>query len=290
MSKLIRSARAKRRLAISLGDFNMIPSSLAYQLISTHGPAIDTWKVIHPFSSLGSTLDEPERARGVPMPTAHVNLTENGATCDSVLNTWRWDENLKKSLKRGELVEVDPSTEDPNAKRLDYIFLGGSVEGWRVTATSVGMVERHPNLKVSLSDHFSVEVTIERSKSDTKLQERLTLDDEEYLPLETYDAILRLIDHYIERERQQRRYRLGHLGFGFGMFIACLISVWWSPRNFVSFILMLVSSLALTAGVIDGLIGGLFMSSELRSLKEFRWEMENVKLLSTIEFDDLKHK
>jgi sphingomyelin phosphodiesterase 2 len=268
----------------------MIPSSLAHQLISTHGPAVDTWKVLHPFSSLGSTLDEPERARGVPMPTAHVSLTENGATCDSVLNTWRWDEHLRASLKRGHQVEIDPSSEDARAKRLDYIFLGGNVKDWRVTAANVGMVERHPDLKVSLSDHFSVEVTMERSKSDSTLQDRLTLEDDDYLPLETYDAILRLINQYIEREKLQRRYRLGHFGISLGIFIVCLVSIWWSPRNFVSFILMLVSSLGLSSGVVDGLIGGLFMSWELRTLKEFRWEMENVKMLSTTEFDDVKHK
>jgi sphingomyelin phosphodiesterase 2 len=268
----------------------MIPSSLAHQLISTHGPAIDTWKVLHPFASLGSTLDEPERVRAVPMPTAQVNLTENGATCDSVLNTWRWDKPLRKALKKGEHVEVDLSTEDPRAKRLDYIFLGGKVEDWIVTSANVGMVERHPDLRVSLSDHFSVEITIVRSKSDTALQQGLSVEDDDYLATETYDAILEITDQYIERERQQRRYRLSHFGFSLGISIACLVSIWWSPRNFVSFILMLVSTLELSVGVIDGLIGGLFMSWELRSLKEFRWEMQNIKQLSTTEFDDVKHK
>jgi sphingomyelin phosphodiesterase 2 len=51
-----------------------------------------------------------------------------------------------------------------------------------------------------------------------------------------------------------------------------------------------VSTLSFSAGVIDGLIGGLFMSWEIRSLKEFRWEMENIKQLSTVEFDDIRHK
>lgn len=39
---------------------------------------------------------------------------------------------------------------------------------------------------------------------------------------------------------------------------------------------MLVSTLGLGAGIIDGLIGGLFVGSELRALKEFEWEIRNV--------------
>jgi sphingomyelin phosphodiesterase 2 len=55
------------------------------------------------------------------------------------------------------------------------------------------------------------------------------------------------------------------------------VAVWWSPKNFVAFILMLVSTLGLSAGVIDGLIGGLFVGSEIRALKEFEWEICNAR-------------
>jgi sphingomyelin phosphodiesterase 2 len=62
--------------------------------------------------------------------------------------------------------------------------------------------------------------------------------------------------------------------------VGCLIAVWWSPRNFVAFLLMLVSTLGLGAGVIDGLIGGLFVGSEIRALKEFEWEISNAKAVA----------
>jgi sphingomyelin phosphodiesterase 2 len=290
ISKLLRASRAKGRLGVALGDFNMLPLSLAHQLLTTHGAALDTWRVLHPLSSIGAAIDEPEKARGQPIPNAEYNLLENGATCDSVMNTWRWDESLKRALKRGEDVEIDPSTEDPRAKRLDYIFLGGTKESWRVTAAAVGMVERHPDLKVSLSDHFSVEVTLERMESTRKSDRNLILKDrDEYLLLETYDSILEVTDHYALRERRQRRLRLWHFGIWLITSIACWVAVWWSPRNFVSFILMLVSSLGLPAGVVDGLIGGLFMSWELRALKEFQWEMENARELAT-ESSEVRHK
>jgi sphingomyelin phosphodiesterase 2 len=59
--------------------------------------------------------------------------------------------------------------------------------------------------------------------------------------------------------------------------IGCLVAVWWSPRNFVAFLLMLLSTLGLGLGVIDGLIGGLFIGSEIRALKEFEWEISNAR-------------
>jgi sphingomyelin phosphodiesterase 2 len=40
---------------------------------------------------------------------------------------------------------------------------------------------------------------------------------------------------------------------------------------------MLLSTLGFAAGVLDGLIGGFFVSSELRALKEFEWEIENAR-------------
>jgi sphingomyelin phosphodiesterase 2 len=188
----------------------MIPSSLAHQLITTHGPAIDTWKVIHPHSSVGSTLDPLELARGMPMPSAQFNLTENGATCDSILNTWRFTKKQAADLKGGRTVYIDPSHDDPRAKRLDYIFLAGSVEDWQVTRASVGMIDRHPELDVSPSDHFSVEVTINRYNPQAPDQVALRVEEDDYLPLETYDAILHLINEYVAREESQRKLRLGH--------------------------------------------------------------------------------
>jgi len=101
-----------------------------------------------------------------------------------------------------------------------------------------------------------------------------------HLPIATYDEILVMIEKYRLRERRQRRLRLGHFVVSVIVSIGCFVAVWWSPRNFVSFILMLVSTLGLGAGVIDGLIGGLFVGSEIRALKEFEWEICNARTAS----------
>jgi sphingomyelin phosphodiesterase 2 len=121
-----------------------------------------------PDSSLGPADYEAEKARGRPIPTAEYNLLENGATSDGVYNTWRWSSARQKQLGRGKTPEiVSPDTADPLGKRLDYIFAGsgGDREApdngkWVVKRVAVGMLDRHPELGCSLSDHFSVEATL----------------------------------------------------------------------------------------------------------------------------------
>jgi sphingomyelin phosphodiesterase 2 len=291
----------------------MVPQSLAHRLISTHSPVRDLWLLLHPESSLGAAEDEAEKARQRPTPTASYNVTENGATCDSVFNTWRWNKAQQELLGPNKpTIEIPGDRIDPKAKRLDYIFASTGVNpsnpehgGWIVRNAKLGMLSRHPELQCSLSDHFSVEATIVHSRSleiakETEndavhngvlLQSPATSEFHSaattlsqlkettptYLPIQTYDEILAMIHKYRAREKRQRRLRLGHFVGSLVISIGCLVAVWWSPRNFVAFLLMLLSTLGLSAGVIDGLIGGLFVGSEIRALKEFEWEISNVK-------------
>jgi sphingomyelin phosphodiesterase 2 len=247
------------------------------------------WRILHPDSSIGAAKDKVEQSRGVPMPNAEFNLTVNGATCDSALNSWRWNEAHKKRLRKGENVQIALDVEDPSAKRLDYIFFssgsrhdastGEPTSEWQLESANVGMTMRHPTLHCSLSDHFSVEATLTRDPSSSEVNSHWALA-ETYLPLDVYDEILSNVSKYEARERVQRRLRLGHFGYQLSIFIGCLVGVWWSPHNYVSFILMFLSGIGLSAGVIDGLMGGLFVSSELRALREFEWEVKNTRALA----------
>jgi sphingomyelin phosphodiesterase 2 len=178
--------------------------------------------------------------------------------------------------------------EDPNAKRLDYIFFssgshhdasaGGPTAEWELKTANVGMTMRHPTLHCSLSDHFSVEATLVRNAAESTSLSRSPLAlPESYLPIEVYDEILANTAKYTVRERMQRRLRLGHFGYQLLLWVGCLVGVWWSPHNYVSFILILISSLGLSVGVIDGLMGGLFVGSEIRALKEFEWEVKTTR-------------
>lgn len=347
IAKLMRGAAERGHLVVGLGDFNMLPMSLAHRLITLHAPVRDVWQSLHPDSSVGAAVDAVEIGRKKPIPTGEFNLLENGATCDGLYNTWRWSKGQRKRLRREGPVPVDGTLQDPRAKRLDYIFIGdtrhdtGSSTSastspwkWTIESSRVSMTERHPTLHCSLSDHFAVEVTLRReTRADRDLEAGGAGrrdghgDGEEnapFLPIQRdaaesiypprrtptpspavfqpqpntspppqttpnnnpsdvahlYDQILTMVSSYTARERFQRRVRTTHFFLSLPISIACLVGIWWSPpRAFLAFILCLVSTLSLAAGVLDGLIGGLFVSSELRALKEFEWEIRTARRL-----------
>jgi len=305
----MRGAAERGHLVIGLGDFNMVPLSLAHRLIESQAPVRDIWRVAFPHSSLGAADSPVEAARGVPMPSVQHNLTDNGATCDGPANTWRWPKDQQKRLAKGEDFVVDMLEEDPKGRRLDYVFFGGG-EGdvhdldsrrWHVEDVHVGMTARHPTLRCSLSDHFSVEATLAwrwQSGSHNHPETHnntangftthsppgptdsntttLTIDPiTTPLPASLSTEILAMIATYTLRERRQRRLRLGHFVGSVVFSIGCFVGVWFAPANWLSFLLLVLSTLGFAAGVIDGLIGGLFMSVEIRALKEFQWEIEN---------------
>ena len=280
IARLMRHAVERGHLVLGLGDFNMLPCSLAHTLVEAHGRVRDVWRVVRPDSALGAAENEAERRRGRPVPSADECLAVHGATCDSTLNTWRWSKQMRKELDKGRETAVDPTAPDVRAKRLDYIFFaqnrgeGEGHGGWEVADVGVGMTMRHPELRCSLSDHFSVETTLTR-RSDT--QTKRSAAEDVRLPVQTYDEILAMVAAYELRERKQQKLRLGHFLLEIGVSIGCMVAVWWSPRNFVAFILLLVSTLGLSAGVLDGLMGGLFVNSEVRALKEFEYEIRTAR-------------
>lgn len=280
IAKLMRHAAERGHMVLGLGDFNMVPMSLAHQLIEAHAPVKDVWRIVRPESALGSFEVEATKTgdgESGTCPTAIACLEEHGTTCDSKFNTWRWSKQMQKDLDKGKDSVVDPQISDPKAKRLDYIFFADNAattgQQWQVTDVKVGMTMRHPTLRCSLSDHFSIETTLHRMPISTTQRTQPSAPIR-YLPHSTYHAIQAMIAKYDIRERKQRKYRISHFFLQLGISIGCLIAVWWSPRNFVSFLLMLLSTLGLSAGVIDGLMGFLFVGSELRALREFKHEID----------------
>jgi len=297
IAKLMRGAAERAHLVLGLGDFNMLPLSFAHQLITAHAPVEDAWRVLHPESSIGPADSDIERQRGREIPNARYNLTVNGAASDGVLNTWRWPQEQQKRQYNGESIFIADHTPDPNAKRLDYIFVGNDVhpghldrDKWHVQSIAVGMTERHPTIGCSLSDHFSIEATLSRKSQQQEVSLNGTntkpgnpiMDsiDTKSLSIPSYDTILSMIATYTQRELRQRRFRLSNFIVSVVVATGCFIAIWWSPRPFVSFLLILLSTLGFGAGVLDGLIGGLFIGSELRALREFEWEIKSAKSIA----------
>ncbi|EME42030.1 hypothetical protein DOTSEDRAFT_174819 [Dothistroma septosporum NZE10] len=279
IAKLMRHARERGHVVVGLGDFNMVPRSLAHQIVEGHGGGVrDVWRVLYPDSAVGSAESEAERERGNSVPTVRECLELHGATCDSRLNTWRWSKEEQKALTKGRGAKVDVEAEDVKARRLDYIFFADNVAAtghkWEVESVEVGMTMRHPELRCSLSDHFSIETTLVRSPAPQD-RRKTTEPLVRHLDPATYQLIHDMITKYDTRERSQRRLQLIHFWASLVVSIGCLTAVWWSPRNYVSFILMLISTLGLSSGVLDGLMGFLFVKTELRALKEFKFDIEN---------------
>ena len=312
IAKLMCDAGKRGSLVVGLGDFNMVPMSFAHVLIEAKGGGIqDVWRVLKPASSVGASIDAPEidrrhRMQEESAPDVDESLREHGHTCDSILNTWRWPQHQQKDLQAGKDTKISSTDHDPRAKRLDYIFFGGFEKGWKVVQANVCLTERHPRLLCSLSDHFAVHTTIVRTNSEpgspheirveglvhetenahlgTDITEMTELDLQKVLstlPTTTkitstfYEDIIDMVHRYTLRERKQRRWRIGHFVGSAAVSIGCFVAIWWSPHNYVSFVLILLSTLGLMAGTVDGLIGGLFVGSELRALIEFEWEVRN---------------
>lgn len=293
IARLMKGAAERGHLVLGLGDFNMLPLSLAHRVIITRGGVVDAWRVLHPDSSIGPATLPAERERvGGKIPTAEFNLEVNGAASDNVLNTWRWGKARQKAQYRRHLTwkEESPTLEtlvpmttpDPHAKRLDYIFIGGNRGGgdgainaeWSIANMHVGMTHLHPKIHCSLSDHFSIHATLTLSPAPAPHPHPPPVSPSN--PIESiYPPLLLLLKTYTAREHLQRTLRLSHFALWLFIALACFVGIWFSPRAWVSFLLMVLSTVGFAGGVVDGLIGGLFMSSELRALRELGWEVRN---------------
>ncbi|KAJ2976567.1 hypothetical protein NQ176_g4882 [Zarea fungicola] len=152
------------------------------------------------------------------------------------------------------------------------------------------MTQRHPELLCSLSDHFAVQATLRRRTdnqdhttartSTTSTLEEPRMDLDNHQPSEQlYDEILAMIAEFTAGERRQQSWRARHFYLAILIWIACLVAIWFSPHNYVSFLLMLLASLGLASGVVDGLIALLFFQTEFKALSEFEWDIRNAKSL-----------
>ncbi|KAI5797902.1 Endonuclease/exonuclease/phosphatase [Peziza echinospora] len=308
ISKMMRSAVQKGHIPLGLGDFNMIPSSLAHHIITTHGLVSDSWLSKYP-----TTAASPSASR-----TASYNIETLGITCDSMLNTWR--------MPRNSPTIPSPEAKDPRAKRLDYIFHSPRMS--RVLDIRVGCTEpmklgpgvrakkpSHGVTKdglVSLSDHFSVELVLEipplpqpplitfgddenddddenvvdvNGKKHNLLRsnnKNLHAGDEgheeKYLSLETITEIQELSRRYTQREEWEYTWRIAHFWASVLVLVGLHVAVWWTGAYpGVAFLLLFLAWAVAVTGTINGLIGFLFMGSELNALKEFDEEIRFYK-------------
>ncbi|KAL8349760.1 hypothetical protein RB598_005225 [Gaeumannomyces tritici] len=106
------------------------------------------------------------------------------------------------------------------------------------------------------------------------------LEEKQRAATRDYDELLELADACFEREEMSMFWRTVRFVTGVLTWVGCLVAVWFVPvqhASYVSFVLVLVGGLALCLGALEGIVGLLFIPSELRALREFEWEVANAR-------------
>jgi len=174
-----------------------------------------------------------------------------GVTCDSKLNSFR-------------PPHLERETDDPNAKRIDYIFTSETI----VEETKVVFTERIPIHNVNYSDHYGVSVSLQLP--DSSIVPSLS----GFLPQELFNSIRHITTSYVLREEKHSFLRIGHFYLSLVVCVAMLTSVWFVDQKGSIFVMMFFSTMCSWCGVLDGAIGFIWGRWERRALREFAGEMD----------------
>lgn len=174
-------------------------------------------------------------------------------TCDSRLNSFR-------------PINLEQETDDPNAKRIDYIFTSeAQIDEVKVVAT-----ERIPGYDINYSDHFGVSVTLIMPPQDELRQ----IPKQGFLSQKLFRSIREITTSYVIREQKHSFLRIGHFFLGLVVCLSMFISVWFVEVKGAIFVMLFISTMCSWCGVLDGCIGFIWGRWEQRSLREFAGEIE----------------
>jgi sphingomyelin phosphodiesterase 2 len=204
--------------------------------------------------------------------SAMDRIRQLGITCNSTWNTWR------------------ANREESRSKRLDYIFVNSRL--CEVTNCRVFFTELVPKINCSYSDHFGVNTRIRLGSAikdsslaavnapvqvirDNPPSESTAAPSTAHtiLSRNTFEDIGQIAARYLQRETRQSKYRIVHFFAAVFGFLCLLVGQWWVKPAFGHFLILLGTVLIMCYGVVDGLIGFIFMRWEVRCLKEFISEM-----------------
>lgn len=182
-----------------------------------------------------------------------------GVTCDSRLNGFR-------------PRDLETATDDPNAKRLDYVFTSHATA---VQSAQVVLTELIQDHAINYSDHFAVRVILHLPDGPPSKHANLS---SAYLPPEIFPAIREITNPYILREEKHSVLRLCHFFLSLAVCIGMHIGVWFVKHKGSVFVMMFFSTMCSWCGVLDGVIGFIWGRWELRGLREFVGEMERARV------------
>ncbi|KAL4947953.1 Endonuclease/exonuclease/phosphatase [Aspergillus filifer] len=344
-AKLLQAASQRHRgraLVIGLGDLNAEPHSLPWRILKHRAPEIyDTWLASHLRNGL-----PPECGEQIGCGKSRSVNIQTGATYGSPHNTWQWTRNQRiryLATQPGTPTRepiLPPELDHSQAVRIDYVLASVAHEPlntaplevicepgtqnttvarrdgvWVVKAAKVGMRDRHPTIGCSLSDHFSVEVTLAfraqqkvlldngvptRSGQDVPTKSRqttlgdvhvqdangvsanFTVASENLIPVDdaerTLNEVLRVIDDY--KLVRQRVVWWGKVRSGVAgtVLVGSLIGLWVVDGfGWARLLLGTAGAFASAFAMLDGYAGLMFNLAEAAALRELAWDVNNVK-------------
>ncbi|KAI0885971.1 Endonuclease/exonuclease/phosphatase [Annulohypoxylon maeteangense] len=349
LSKFLRGAsqrRHDRALVVLLGDLNAEPTSLPYRILRHFVPDIhDTW--------LQHSLRHkkpPKGSQGGSNTREDDTNVQSGVTYGSPYNTWMWTRaqrarylrqpgapvselGFPAGVGREQVMRIDYVLANVTPRYLKDIEIGpytdrfgsGKDTGgtskvdqgrgvWTVKSAKVGMVDRHPVLGCSLSDHFSVETTLafqkigkgvpisrqlsneprgadhraftglkEDAGSETHVQELQGALELGELPgepntIELLDEIIHVLGENSKILQQRSWWRRARLGVAGIVLAGSLVGVWVvGVPGWARFLLALAGALASACAAVDAWAGISLYPTETAALEEFEWEVKNAK-------------
>jgi sphingomyelin phosphodiesterase 2 len=191
-----------------------------------------------------------------PVFTENINTLSDeaqidivGVTCESKLNTYR-------------PKDLETATDDPNAKRLDYIFTSET----QVDSVDVVFVDRIPVHNINYSDHFGVSATV-------YLPEEHRIPNG-YIPPAIFDSIHTVTTKYMFRERRHNILRIYHYFLSLMICMGMFVFIFFARHRVGMFTIMFISTTSSWCGLLSGLIGYVWGRWERRYLREFASEMD----------------
>lgn len=350
LSKILGAASRKchgRALTILLGDLNTEPTSLPYRILQQFAPDIhDTW--------LQDSLRRTQGVRADQEAWWTDADVQSGVTYGSPRNTWMWTRTQRARYREEESnstgeVNFPADVGREEAARIDYVFasvqpdavpcnrktaendlptdgfgdkkgdnssITQDVDGWTVKSAKVGMMDRHPVLGCSLSDHFSVEVTFAFKKSKqvegsmrtpepvdeptnsgsgvltrpqegsesnvhiNELQETVAVDELLRKPdtVGFLDEILHVLEDNGEMQKRSAWRRKARLIMACMVLAGSLAGVWVvGEPGWARLLLALAGASASTTAALDIWANVSMTSAETAALGEFEWEVRNIK-------------
>lgn len=248
MAKLVKTLKMANYAVIQVGDLNSKPGLLPYKLFTMEGGLADSWEILQ-----GEKNPLPDE---IARMSPHDQIVKAGVTCNSIFNTWH------------------PHRKPHEACRLDYVLIDSQ------TLTPVLAAVRFtevlpPPYSCSASDHFAFAVDLVVSERD-----RTNLHDKHGKAelLEIYQDAHSEITTYLQQTIPfQATWRKYHFFASILLVIMIHIGITFASQKqpCSSVLLSLASTLIAVSGVLNGLIWGFGVRSELRALQEVRMEVED---------------